>query len=66
MAGGGDTAPRAGTAATFLAPHQPTVIAFEGFTLLYATEDASSSNTAPALACGVAPGDAVLPPPKPR
>ncbi|HVY48041.1 MAG TPA: hypothetical protein VHB21_19270 [Minicystis sp.] len=58
------TSPVFGTA-NALAPRQPSVVAFERFTLLFATEAASSTSSAPAVACGVAPGDVTLPPPNP-
>ncbi len=52
--------------ANSLGPHQPSVVAFKDFTLLFATEDKSSTSKVPATACGVAPGDTTLPPPRPR
>jgi hypothetical protein len=52
--------------ANSLGPHQPSVVAFKDFTLLFATQDSSSTSKAPAIACGVAPGDVTLPPPRPR
>jgi hypothetical protein len=48
-----------------LDPREPCVVAFSGFTLLYATESSSSSDTHPAIAVGVAPATVVLPPPDP-
>jgi hypothetical protein len=49
-----------------LGPGEPCVVAFSGFSLLYATELSSTSDKDPAVAVGVAPATAVLPPPMPR
>jgi hypothetical protein len=46
-----------------LGPREPCVVTFAAFTLLYATEASSSSDTHPAVAVGVAPATAVLPAP---
>lgn len=48
-----------------LDPHEPCVLRFDGFTLLYTTQRASSSDAAahPAVAIGVAPATATLPAP---
>lgn len=43
-------------------PSEPSVIAFEGFTLLFATQDKSGTQEDPVVAAGVAPAQAVLPP----
>jgi hypothetical protein len=48
-----------------LAPREPCTVAFTGFTLLYATESSSTSDTHPAIAVGVAPATVVLPAPVP-
>ncbi len=50
-----------------LAPSEPVVVRHEGFTLLFVTQRAGSTQALdyPAVAVGVAPADAVLPPPDP-
>jgi hypothetical protein len=48
-----------------LDPREPCVVPFAGFTLLYATEKASTTDTHPVIAVGVAPATATLPPPGP-
>jgi hypothetical protein len=49
-----------------LEPREPCVVVFEKFTMLYATEQSSTTDEHPAVAVGVSPGTAVLPPPNPR
>src|SRR5262249_8840893 len=49
-----------------LGPREPCVVAFDRFVLRYATEASSTTDSHPAVAVGVAPGTAVLPPPNPR
>jgi hypothetical protein len=49
-----------------LGPREPCVLAYDGFTLLFATQRASTTQAHPAVAAGVAPATAVLPPPNPR
>ncbi len=49
-------------AGTSRGPSEPSVIAFEGFTLLFATQDKSGTQEEPVVAAGVAPAQAVLPP----
>ncbi|MEJ7732593.1 MAG: hypothetical protein WKG00_25740 [Polyangiaceae bacterium] len=50
-----------------MAPHEPCVVRFDGFTILYATQRASSSDAEahPAVAIGVAPATITLPTPVP-
>lgn len=50
-----------------LAPTEPVVVPFDGFKLLFVTQKAGSTEALdyPAIAVGVAPADAVLPPPDP-
>lgn len=48
-----------------LQPREPCVVAFTGFALLYATELSSTTDKDPAIAVGVAPATATLPPPMP-
>jgi hypothetical protein len=50
-----------------LGPGEPCVLRFDGFTLLYATQRASSAagQPHPAVAIGVAPATVTLPPPEP-
>jgi hypothetical protein len=45
------------------APGAPAAISLEGLTFLFATQHRSSSDEAPAIAAGVAPAQAELPPP---
>lgn len=44
---------------------EPCVLAFPGFTLLFATAQTSAMRTRPAVAAGVAPATVALPPPDP-
>ncbi|MEZ4293705.1 MAG: hypothetical protein R3B70_01925 [Polyangiaceae bacterium] len=44
-------------------PSEPSVIAFDGFTMIFATQSRSNTDESPAVAGGVAPAQAVLPPP---
>jgi hypothetical protein len=48
-----------------LGAREPCVVVFAGFTLLYATEQTTSGDKHAAVAVGVAPATAVLPPPDP-
>jgi hypothetical protein len=48
-----------------LGPREPCVVAFASYTLLYATEASSSTDRHPAVAVGVAPATATLPPAMP-
>jgi len=57
-------APVFGTSGS-LAPGEPCALPFDDFTLLFVTQRASRTSDAPAVAVGVAPGTAVLPPPNP-
>jgi hypothetical protein len=45
---------------------EPCVLAWPGFTLLFATAQTSATRTRPAVAVGVAPATVALPPPNPR
>jgi hypothetical protein len=53
--------------ATTLSPTEPWVLRYDGFTLLFATQEAGSTAALayPAVAVGVAPADSTLPPPNP-
>lgn len=44
---------------------EPAVLFHPGFTLLFVTQDVSLTSQDPAVACGVGPANAVLPPPSP-
>jgi hypothetical protein len=44
-------------------PQQPSVIVFEGFSFLFATQEKSGTQEDPVVAAGVAPAQAALPPP---
>jgi len=48
-----------------LQPREPCVVAFTGFSLLYATELSATTDKDPAIAVGVAPATAMMPPPMP-
>jgi hypothetical protein len=48
-----------------LGAREPCVVAFSSYSLLYVTQDSSTTNTQPAVAVGVAPATATLPPPMP-
>jgi hypothetical protein len=49
-------------AGTSRAPTEPSVTVFDGFTILFATQHRSSSSEDPAVAAGIAPAQAELPP----
>lgn len=49
-----------------LDPSEPCVVVFAGFTLLFATEQATTTQKHPAVAVAVAPATAALPPPNPK
>jgi hypothetical protein len=59
------TAPVFGTTKP-LSPREPCVLAFPGFTLLFATEKSASNAAHPAVAVAAAPALAALPPPDPQ
>jgi hypothetical protein len=48
-----------------LGPTEPCVVAFEGFSLLFVTQQASNTLARPAVAVGLAPATAALPPADP-
>lgn len=58
------TAPVFGTTKP-LSPREPCVLAFPGFTLLFATQKSANNADHPAVAVAVAPALAALPPPDP-
>lgn len=52
-------------AANDLGPREPWVVVWSGFALLFATQEVSAAQDRPAVAAGVAPATATLPPPSP-
>ena len=57
-------APVFGTSKPLLA-REPCALVYRDFTLLFVTERLSTTMARPAVAAGVAPGTAMLPPPNP-
>lgn len=49
-----------------LDPGEPCVVVFDGFSLLFATQRSSTTGKDPAVAAGLAPATAALPPPDPK